>query len=73
MVDELQAAMQNDASESTHPMINPVSTPAQISKIFDSITYGKCKYLRASTFFDPMIIHARNCIIIIILELLFPV
>lgn len=54
MVDELQVAMQNDASESTHPMINPVSKPAEISKIFDSVTYGKCEYLRASdiTFFN---------------------
>lgn len=41
VVDELQVAMQNDASESTHPMINPVSKPADISKIFDSVTYGK--------------------------------
>ncbi|XP_017792513.1 PREDICTED: uncharacterized protein LOC108574433 [Habropoda laboriosa] len=38
VVDELQAAMQNDGA---HPMNNPVSKPSDIPKIFDTVTYGK--------------------------------
>ncbi|XP_076675141.1 uncharacterized protein LOC143372620 isoform X2 [Andrena cerasifolii] len=41
VVHELQPAMQNDDYRSTHPMNNPVASPAEIAKIFDSITYGK--------------------------------
>ena len=41
VVHELQPAMQNDDYKSTHPMNNPVASPAEIAKVFDSITYGK--------------------------------
>ncbi|CAL7935733.1 unnamed protein product [Xylocopa violacea] len=41
VVDELQAAMQADVSETTHPMNNPVAKPAEIKSVFDSIAYAK--------------------------------
>lgn len=44
VVYELHPAMQQDSSDSTHPMTNPVTTPDEINKIFDYVTYGKCMY-----------------------------
>lgn len=40
VVNELQVAMQEDAS-SSHPMNNPVSTPNEIKNAFDNIAYKK--------------------------------
>ena len=45
MVNELQTAMQEDASSTSHPMNNPVSTPDEIKKAFDNIAYKKCKFI----------------------------
>nr|XP_034185421.1 putative aminopeptidase-2 [Osmia lignaria] len=41
VVNDLQPALLNDASSSTHPMNNPVSKPSEIKKVFDTVTYGK--------------------------------
>jgi puromycin-sensitive aminopeptidase len=40
-------AMADDSLESTHPIYNPVDTPAEAAEMFDSITYEKgCAVLR---------------------------
>lgn len=42
VVEQLQAAMQLDSTDSTHAMTDPtVSTKAQVSSIFDNISYNK--------------------------------
>lgn len=41
VVEQLQGVMQMDSLESTHPMTHNVYTPAQVSGIFDSISYNK--------------------------------
>lgn len=41
VVEQLQGVMQMDSLESTHPMTHNVFTPAQVSNIFDSISYNK--------------------------------
>lgn len=41
VVDELQKAMLSDDYTTSHAMNKPVSSPSEISGIFDSITYGK--------------------------------
>lgn len=41
VVEQLQGVMQMDSLESTHPMTSDVYTPAQVSNIFDSISYNK--------------------------------
>ncbi|XP_055618480.1 membrane alanyl aminopeptidase-like [Toxorhynchites rutilus septentrionalis] len=41
VVEQLQAVMQMDSLESTHPMTHSVYTQAQISGIFDNISYNK--------------------------------
>lgn len=41
------AALADDALESTHPIYNPVETPAQATELFDNITYQKgCAVMR---------------------------
>ena len=41
------AALADDALESTHPIYNPVETPAQATELFDNISYQKgCAVLR---------------------------
>ncbi len=42
-----RGALATDALETTHPIYNPVSTPAEAQEMFDSITYVKgCSVLR---------------------------
>lgn len=41
VIEQLQGAMQMDSLESTHPMTHNVYTPAQVSGIFDNISYNK--------------------------------
>ncbi|XP_058467780.1 membrane alanyl aminopeptidase-like [Malaya genurostris] len=41
VIEQLQGVMQMDSLESTHPMTHDVYTPAQVSNIFDSISYNK--------------------------------
>jgi aminopeptidase N len=41
VVYELQSALSQDASISTHPMTNPVRTPEEIAGVFDYVAYGK--------------------------------
>ncbi|XP_055523953.1 membrane alanyl aminopeptidase [Wyeomyia smithii] len=41
VVEQLQGVMQMDSLESTHPMTHNVYTQAQVSNIFDNISYNK--------------------------------
>ena len=41
VVENLQQSMILDSSENTHPMTHNVNTPAEISGIFDNISYNK--------------------------------
>uniref|UniRef100_A0A6M2DWG5 Aminopeptidase n=1 Tax=Xenopsylla cheopis TaxID=163159 RepID=A0A6M2DWG5_XENCH len=41
LVDEIQNCMTDDASKSSHPLSVPVSTDAEIRRIFDPISYTK--------------------------------
>lgn len=44
LVDEIQNCMTDDASKSSHPLSVPVSTDAEIRRIFDPISYTKGSY-----------------------------
>ena len=39
--DELQTVLELDAYNNTHPINVPISDPAEIGKVFDSISYSK--------------------------------
>nr|CAD7451134.1 unnamed protein product [Timema bartmani] len=41
VIKEVQVALAADCLESSHPMTNLVNSPADISSIFDSISYAK--------------------------------
>lgn len=41
LVNEIQECMNDDASKSSHPLSVPVSTDAEIRRIFDPISYTK--------------------------------
>lgn len=40
-VDTLQGVMNRDATLATHPIVQVVESPDQITELFDSITYSK--------------------------------
>ena len=46
MVEDVQGVMVEDSLVSSHPVYQPVNDPAEISALFDRITYSK---VRAST------------------------
>lgn len=41
IVDQLQTVMSFDATLASHPIVQTVVTPDQITEIFDSISYNK--------------------------------
>ena len=43
VVEDLQYVMQLDSRATSHPVYLPVGDPAEISGLFDSITYSKVR------------------------------
>lgn len=43
IIDDVLPVMVDDALTSSHPIIVNVSTPAEITSVFDSISYSKVK------------------------------
>lgn len=41
LIEDLQPVMVEDASMNSHPILQPVNHPDEITEIFDSITYSK--------------------------------
>lgn len=40
-----ESALTADASETVRPMTYYVETPAEISRLFDTVAYAKCEFL----------------------------
>lgn len=48
IVDDVLPVMVDDALLSSHPIIVDVSTPAEITSVFDTISYSKVQLLESS-------------------------
>lgn len=52
LIDDLLPVMRDDALLSSHPIIVTVSTPAEITSVFDAISYNKVSLILFNRMFE---------------------
>lgn len=58
VINHVQSVLEDDAALSSHPIIQPVNHPDQITEIFDIISYSKVCLFFSESMYKLFVMHA---------------